>query len=57
MKGHASTITSVLFNPFQNLLVSGSSDKTIKLWSIIHFKLIKTLFSHRDIVESVAISA
>ncbi len=38
-----------------DLLISGSSDKTIKVWDLTTFKLVKTLEGHTGIVHSLAI--
>ncbi|TAL04016.1 MAG: hypothetical protein EPO07_05485, partial [Verrucomicrobia bacterium] len=32
--GHASTVTSVAFSPDGTLMISGSFDRTLKLWRI-----------------------
>ena len=38
------------------MIISGSSDSTIKLWNIEYGEEIKTLEGHSDFVTSVAIS-
>jgi WD40 repeat protein len=43
-------------SPDGTLLVSGSDDKTIKLWSLPEGKLLNTLEGHSDWVRSVTIS-
>ena len=37
-------------------IISGSEDKTIKIWDFSTFKLIKSLESHTNSVKSVAVS-
>ena len=32
--GHQSSITKAIFNPFGNLIITGSKDRTIKFWDI-----------------------
>jgi tetratricopeptide (TPR) repeat protein/DNA-binding beta-propeller fold protein YncE len=56
LKGHADNVRSVSFSPDGKHLASGSSDKTIKLWSITDGNLIKTLEGHSNGVMSVAFS-
>ena len=49
MQGHSDYVYSVSFNPDGSVLASGSSDKTIILWSMPDGQLIKTLtVSHGD---------
>ena len=38
--GHTRDVTSVAFHPSAPVIVSGSSDKTIKLWQILHDKIV-----------------
>ena len=49
MQGHSNYVFTVSFNPDGSVLASGSSDYTIKLWSMPDGQLIKTLtVSHGD---------
>ena len=51
---HENSVRSVAFSPKNNLIVSGSTDRTVKLWDIKGF-LVHT-FNHNDLVHSVAFS-
>ena len=53
-EGHSDIVSSVSISG--DYIVSGSSDKTVKLWSIKEKKLIHTFEGHSDIVSSVSIS-
>jgi WD40 repeat protein len=54
LRGHSKYINSVAFSGDGSQLVSGSDDKTVRLWSVASGKLLKTIEGHSDIVESVA---
>jgi WD40 repeat protein len=54
LKGHSGWIRSIAFSPDGSQLVSGSDDKTVRLWSVASGKLLKTLDGHSGYVRSVA---
>lgn len=54
--GHSKTVTSVAISPDGQTLVSGSDDKTIKIWHLVTGELLRTLTGHSYPVHSVAIS-
>ena len=54
--GHTGDVNSVTFSLDGALLVSGSDDKTIKLWDIQTGGVIKTFHGNNDQVRSVSIS-
>ena len=56
LHGHTAGVRSVAFSPDGTLLVSGSEDRTAKLWDMQTGGVVKT-FSHEDLVYSVSISA
>ena len=53
---HSGGINSLTINHDGKMLASGSSDYTLKLWSMIDGKLIKTLKGHSSDVYSVSFS-
>ena len=53
--GHSSNVSSIDFSPDGKYLVSGSSDKNIKLWEVETGREIRT-FVANDMVDSVAFS-
>jgi len=56
LSGHTSHVNSVAFSSDGTFLVSGSLDRTIKLWDVQTGGVIKTLYGHIEGVSSVAIS-
>ena len=57
LSGHTGTTTSLAFSLDGTLLVSGSLDRTIKLWDVQTGGVIKTLCGHKHWVYCVSISA
>jgi len=55
-EGHEGIVFSVFLSGDNRLMVSGSSDTTIKLWDVETGRLIKTFEGHTDYVKSAAIS-
>ncbi|NEO54729.1 MAG: hypothetical protein F6K54_17580 [Okeania sp. SIO3B5] len=61
-KAHAESINSVAVSPNEELVVSGSDDKTIKIWklpknkNVTDITLVQTLTGHDDVVDAVAIA-
>ncbi len=56
LKGHSESLISVAFSPDGKYLVSGSYDKTLKLWSVESQKEITTLKGHSSWLISIAFS-
>jgi len=54
--GHADTVRFVAFSPDGEIIASGSSDKTIRLWNTEDGKLIRVMEGHVDGVTSLAFS-
>ncbi len=56
LSGHSDSVTTLAISPDGKILVSGSYDKTIKLWNLITGKILKTLEGHKAAVKSVALT-
>jgi WD40 repeat protein len=46
LKGHSDYVRSVCFSKDDKLVVSGSGDKTLRLWDVASGKYVKTLKGH-----------
>jgi WD40 repeat protein len=56
LKGHSGRVSSVAFSPDSKLAMSGSDDKTIRLWETMTGAAVQTLEGHSSRVSSVAFS-
>jgi WD40 repeat protein len=56
LEGHANAVVSVAFSPDSQLLVSGSKDKTVKIWRVADGALLHTMQGHLDEVRRVEFS-
>jgi hypothetical protein len=56
LRGHGDWISSTAFSPDGKRIVSGSGDKTIKLWDTETGDELMTLRGHEECVKSVALS-
>ena len=54
--GHSSIVEAVSFSPDGRTIVSGSGDRTLKLWDTASGRELRTLNGHTDNVRSVAFS-
>jgi WD40 repeat protein/tRNA A-37 threonylcarbamoyl transferase component Bud32 len=54
--GHKDWVTALAFSPGGHWFVSGSNDKTLKVWEIPDGKLLGTLQGHGFAINSVAVS-
>ncbi|MGK7896281.1 MAG: WD40 repeat domain-containing protein, partial [Xenococcus sp. (in: cyanobacteria)] len=57
LEGHKENVSSVLFNPYEKLLASGSWDKTVKLWNFDNLDgHINKFCENKDYVSSLSFS-
>lgn len=54
--GHTSAVSSAIFNPYGNLVVTASKDSTIRFWDIVSGACINTFSRQLGEVTSVQIS-
>ena len=56
-EGHGNAVQSVAYSARGTVIVSGSADKTVKLWNAADYSLIRTYRGHKDFISSVAAAA
>nr|WP_290227219.1 serine/threonine-protein kinase [Trichocoleus desertorum] len=56
LTGHSRWVRSLAISPDSRMLVSGSGDRTVKIWDLTTGQLLHTLLGHEHWVRSVAIS-
>ncbi len=56
LTGHTEWITSISFSPDNRLIVSGSGDKTVRIWDVSSGHMTHCLYGHDSCVDSVAFS-
>ena len=57
LEGHYSSVSSVAFSPDGKQVVSGSNNRTVRLWDSVTGAALQTLEGHSGGVYSVAFSA
>ncbi len=55
LKGHTHTVNCVLFSEKSEFLLSGSSDKTIRVWSTSEWKCKYILKEHSESIWSLGL--
>jgi hypothetical protein len=55
--GHTGPVTCVAFSADGETALSGSADRTVRLWRVRRCEQIRVLEGHRDLVRSVALAA
>ena len=55
-KGHSDRITSIAISPDGKTIVSGSLDRTLKIWDMQSGECLNTLEGHSNRIASIAIS-
>ena len=56
LKGHNNVISGLAFSPDGNKLISGSSDKTARIWNVRTQRTIHLLKGHKESIYAVAFS-
>ena len=56
-EGHSESVNSVAYSPDGTKIISGSGDKTIKIWDANTGECLNTLEEHSKEVDSVAYSS
>ena len=56
LEEHSSVVNSVAYSPDGTKIISGSSDKTVKIWNANTGECLQTLEGHTEWVRSVAYS-
>ncbi|MBK1985980.1 WD40 repeat domain-containing protein [Sphaerospermopsis aphanizomenoides BCCUSP55] len=56
LMGHTHIVNSLAMSADGEFLISGSQDKTIRVWNLVNGQLVHTLKSHRDGIYAVALS-
>ena len=56
LEGHSHFVTSVAFSPDGKQVVSGSWDKTVRVWDAVTGAVLQTLEGYSDLVTWVAFS-
>jgi len=55
-EGHSKSVTALVVTPDGKIIISGSSDDTIKLWNMETGECLKTLKGHSGLIHSLAIT-
>ena len=56
LEGHSDYVTAVAVSPDGQHVISGSGDKTVKIWDRTTGECVSTLEGHSDYVTAVAVS-
>ena len=54
LRGHVDSVNSIRFQPYSNIIVTGSADKTVSLWDMKSSLCIQTFYGHNNSVNSCA---
>jgi WD40 repeat protein len=56
-KGHTDRVYAIALSPDEQIIASGSADKTIKLWHLNTGELLGTFTGHSNIVTALAFTS
>ncbi len=51
-RGHVDSVNSIQFQPYTQVFVSGSGDKTVAMWDIRTSQCVQTFYGHNNAVNS-----
>jgi WD40 repeat protein len=55
-RGHGDDVTTIAINPKQQIMVSGSRDKTVRVWTLTSGRCLNTFSGHTEGVTAVALT-
>lgn len=54
LRGHVDSVNAVKFQPYSNIIASGSADKTISLWDMRTSLCIQTFYGHSNAINGLS---
>ena len=57
LKGHTDSVLTVAFGSGERYAISGSKDRTVRVWDLLTGKCVKILEGHTNVISGVAMSS